>query len=435
MRRIGYGAVGVRAACLGALLAALAVPQAAWAQEEADASSVTARERQRAEDTSIHVGAFLVSPQLSVDATYDDNIYATNTNADGDLYFTFRPEVFIRSNWSSNSLSAHAFFEQTVYSRFSTENNANFGIDVASRLDVSRQTRFFVNISAVRQREQRSSLSSFFNTLTPVRYDTYTVGFAAEQDLGNLDLRAEGSVKRRAYGDARLATGIIDQEFRNSLIYAGALQASYDINGITKVIARGSYEARRLDLRPGDVGFDPITQTDRSGDGVRVELGVEREITRLVDATVRVGYLSFRYPDPRLRDISAFSYYANLRWNVTPLTTINASAERRVDETTSQITAGNLRDEVSATADHELLRNLILSLSGRLAWINPSVLQGAGLLNTRSSREQEIAIQARYYLNRRMRLQGGYTYSARQSSDQFIAFSSNRFELSLNYAF
>lgn len=435
MGRIRMAAIGLRTGGLAASLAALAIPQAVSAQEATEGSTVTERERQRAEDTSLRLGAFLVSPQLTVNATYDDNIFATNTNADGDAYFTFRPEVFVRSNWSSNALSARAYFEQTVYSRFDGENNANYGIEVASRLDVSRQTRIFVDINASRQRERRSSLSSFFNTLTPVRYETYTVAFAAEQDLGNLRLRGEGSVKRYAYSEARLPTGILNQQFRNSLIYGGALQASYDINGLTKIIARGSLESRRFDLRPGDVGFDPITQTDRSGDGARIEFGVEREITRLIDATVRVGYLSFRYPDPRLRDISDFSYFANLRWNVTPLTTINAFAERRVDETSSQITAGNLRDEVSATVDHELLRNLILSGSVRLAWINPSVLQGAGLLNTRSSREQELAIQARYYFNRKLRLQGGYTYTARQSSDQFIAFQSNRFELSLNYAF
>lgn len=435
---IKLGANGRQSCGAAILLAAVATPMQASAQDQIGdeyVSSVTARERERAEASPIQLGSFLISPQLNIEATYDDNIYATNTDARDDAYFTIRPELFVRSTWSVHALSAHAYYERDVYSKYSSEDANNFGVDIAGRLDVSRQTRIYAAGGIEQRRESRGSLSSFFNTLEPVQYKTYSGRLAVEQDLGNLKIRADGSIRRYRYDDAVLPTGVLDQSFRDSKIYGSTLQIGYDINGLTQVFVRGALEFRRYDLRPGDPGFDPITQTDRSGDSVRIEAGIEREITRLIRVTARVGYLNFRYPDPRLQDISAFSYFGNLRWNITPLTTINGTAQRVVDETSSQITAGNLRDEVGITVDHELLRTLILTARGRLSWINPSVVSGLGLINTRSSREQEFGLEARYYITQALRIQGGYIYSARQSSDNFISYKSNRVSIGVNYIF
>ena len=242
-------------------------------------------------------------------------------------------------------------------------------------------------------------------------------------------------MRRLTYGDAILSSGILDETFRNVHIYNGSLQIGYNLDSLSQFFVRGTLERRRYDLRPGDPGFDPLTQIDRSGDSTLIEGGVQRDVTRLIQATLRVGYLNFRYPDPSLRDISAFSYFGNVRWNVTPLTTVNATAQRRVDETSSPITAGNLRDELALAVDHELLRTLILSGRARLAWINPSIVGGSSTLIVRSSREQELSLEARYYIARSFRIQGGYTYSSRQSVDRFIAYRSNRLTLGVNYLF
>ncbi|UYY57064.1 outer membrane beta-barrel protein [Sphingomonas sp. S2-65] len=416
---------------------ALSAPPAS-AQTEIDkrGESVTSRERARVEDNSHQVGAFLVSPQLSVTANYDDNIYATDTDRRGDVYLTVRPQLAVQSTWSSNALNFSGFFDRDIHAKYTSEDVSNYGAALDGRYDISRQTRLFAGVTASRNAERRGSLSSFAASAEPVRYTSATANLAAEQDLGNLRLRGEGRFRRVSYGDALLAGGVeIDQGFRDFDIFSGSLQARYDLNSLTSFILRGTLEERRYDLRPDDPGFDPLTQIDRSGSSTLLEAGIARELTELLYGTVRVGYLSFRYPDPKLNDVDAFSYFVDLKWNVTPLTTIVATAQRRVDETTSPVTAGNLRDEVGISLDHELLRSLIITADARIASINPSIADGVISVIDSSSDETEVGAGARYYIGRQLRVDARYNHRRRSSDNPLLRYVANRATVGVSFMF
>lgn len=398
--------------------------------------SVTARERTRLEDNSHQVGAFLINPQIAIGASYNDNIYATDTDERDDVYLTIRPTIDVKSTWSRHALNLSAYYDRDVHAEYTGEDVPEYGAAIDGRYDISRQTRVYVGIDAARSAETRGSLSSFLNSVEPVRFNSVIGSGAIEQELGSTRLRAEGRFRRVTYEDALLTNGSrLDQKFRNFDIYSGTLQASYDLNTLTSFVLRGTLERRRYDLRPGDAGFDPLTATDRSGNSSLLEIGVTREITTLLSGTVRVGYLRFRYPDPRLNDLDGLSYYANVNWNVTPLTTIRAVAQRRVDETTSPITAGNLRDEVSLSVDHELLRQVILHADARQAWINPSIADGVTTVIDNSSHESEFGLGARYYVGRKLRFDAGYTYQKRSSDNPLLAYVANIATVGVNVMF
>lgn len=414
------------------------LPSAASAQDDEDerGQSVTDREKARLEHVTIPVGGFALKPQIEVDGSYDDNIFATDTDRRGDFYTTVHPSIDAHSLWSRHSLDIKAYFDHDFHAKYSSEDTSEYGISADGRYDVSHQTRIYLSGSAIHTAEKRGNLSSFSNTGEPVRYDSFQGLAAIEQNFGALGFRVESRVRRLSYSDAILADGSVDsQKFRDQTIVSSALQASYDLNTLTQFVIRGTEESRRYDLRPGDPGFDPVTQIDRSGDSTRIEAGIVRDLTGLLSTTVRVGYLNFRYPDPQLRNINAFSYYGSLNWNVTPLTTVSGTAQRTVDATTSPYTAGNLRDEISLTVDHELLRTLVISGNARVAWIKPSILKGLPNAIVASSREQEIGFEARYYFLPRLRFTGNYDYQARESSNKAIAFKENVITVGVSYVF
>jgi hypothetical protein len=415
---------------------AIAQTTPATAPATAPVQSVTSRERTRLEDNAHQIGAFLVNPQIAIGATYNDNIYATDTDKRGDVFLTVRPTIDVRSTWSRHGLNVSAYYDRDVHAEYTGEDVSQYGAAVDGRYDISRQTRAYLGIDVARSAETRGSLSSFLRSVEPVRFNSFIANGALEQDLGSLRLRGEGRFRRVTYGDAALPDGtILDQQFRNFDIYSGTLQASYDLNTLTSFVLRGTLEQRRYDLRPGDVGFDPLTSTDRSGNSSLLEIGVTREITTLLSGTVRIGYLRFRYPDPRLNDLDGISYYANINWNITPLTTVRAIAQRRVDETTSPITAGNLRDEVSISVDHELLRQVILHADARKGWINPSIADGVTTVLDTSSQETEFGIGARYYVGRKLRFDAGYTYQQRTSDNPLLAYVANVATIGVNVMF
>lgn len=423
--------------CIAIMATASGLATTCAMAQTAPVQSVTARERTRLEDNSRQVGAFLVTPQIAVKASYDDNIYATDSDKRGDVYLTVHPQLDVKSTWSRNAINFSAYFDRDVHAEYTGEDVSEYGAALDGRYDISGQTRIYLGVDAARSAERRGSLSSFTLSAEPVRYNSVIANGAFEQDLGSLRLRAEGRFRRVTYEDAVLTTtgAAFDQTFRNFDIYSGTVQASYDLNTLTRFVLRGTLEQRRYELRPGDVGFDPLTSTDRSGDSTLVEAGVTREITTLLSGTVRLGYLSFRYPDPRLNDVNGISYYANINWNITPLTTLRAIAQRRVDETTSPITAGNLRDEVSVSADHELLRSVILHADARHAWINPSVADGVTTVIDNSSRETELGFGARYYIGRKLRVDADYYHQRRTSDNPLLAYVSNIATVGVSFMF
>lgn len=428
------GATRSVATVLAALSCAWSV--AAAAQEDRRGQSVTARERQRAEEGATQFGAFLVEPRVAVHSTYVDNIYATESDRRGDIYLTVRPEIEARSTWSRHSLALAAYFDRDFYSDYTGENVSEFGVALNGRYDVSRRTRLFAGIELERNAERRGNLASFALSAKPVQYDSLEADLAGEQEFGQLRLRGEGRYRRVSYRDAVLTSGLrLDQKFRDFDLFSEAIQARYDLNGLTGLVLRAEFEQRRYDLRPGDAGFDPLTRTDRSSDSTVLEAGITRDINGLVSATVRIGHLSYRYPDPKLNDVDGFSYYGDLTWNVTPLTTLRATAQRRIDETTSPTTAGNLRDEVKLVVDHELLRTLIVTADARFASIEPSLVDGATGAITSGSDEREFGLGARYYAGRRLRIDGKYTHRRRSSDNPILDFTANTVTIgaSLNF--
>jgi hypothetical protein len=375
----------------------------------------------------IRVGSFVLRPTMRVDADLSDNIYATDTDRRGDVYLIVRPEIAIVSDFGRNALGGNAYFERSQHATYTGEDVSQYGGTVNGRYDIARATRLTMLAQIDRAAESRGSLGTFRQTSTPAQYTSLIGDAALSQDFGAFALTGGGRVRKLIYSDALLGTGRVDQTYRNFTIRDATLTASYGFHETTRVVIVGEIERRRYALRANHVGYGSSLLSDRSADGFRIEAGVSREITSLLTGTIRVGYVRYDYADLRLRDIAGLSYFGDLNWNVTRLTTITAGASRRLDETTSPVTAGNLRDEVRLGVDHELLRRLILGADVRYAAIRPS--------NTfATSREFEARFGAHYYLNRTLRLEAELRHSDRTSIDRSIAFRANSVLIGLRIA-
>src|SRR5687767_8498047 len=57
----------------------------------------------------VPLGGFLLFPSLALTTTFDDNIRRTPTNTLADVFFSFRPNVVLRSQWSQHALNLTAW--------------------------------------------------------------------------------------------------------------------------------------------------------------------------------------------------------------------------------------------------------------------------------------------------------------------------------------
>jgi hypothetical protein len=397
--------------------------------------SVLSREASRLREGGIRAGAFTILPTVDAEVSYNDNIRANSSDTASDGIVTVRPQVEVESDWNLHQIRLLGTFQRVAYLENTSEDASEYTLVASGRIDVSRDTRLRLDADFVRQAERRGDLGSIQSSAERAKFSTIGGRVRLDQRVGNLALGAEGRIRQWTYDDVLLANGQnLDQSFRNFDLASGSLQAGYYISPFTQVFSRFTYEARRYALRRGDAGFDPLTGIDRSANSTRFEVGIQRELNELVTATVRIGYLNFRYPDPAVKDVKAFAYFATVRWNPTPLTTVTLDSERSIDETVSPSTAGNLRDELRLSVDHELLRQMIISLRGRLAWINPA--EATATVAIGNIREREFSIEPRYYLTNRLRLTFNARHVARNSSsNRAQGFTANSATLGLRYAF
>ena len=412
------------------LLATIASPlpwSVATAQSVAPRGGVADRARPAFDAPGIRAGSFLLFPTVTGRAEYDDNVLASAAGKQGDRIFYLEPELRIRSDLGRHAVDGKVYYHRSFHDKLGSEDATEYGATGRGVVDMTRRTRIKLSGGYERNAENRRSLASFSGSRSPVRFDMSSASLGLEQEVSDFTLSGKGDYQRIAYADTTDALGnVIDLKFRNLKVRSATAQIDYRLRSGTTAFVRAIKESRRYDLRPGDPGFDPFTQTDRSADGLRIEGGVGLELTSLIYGNVRIGYLRERYTDPKLRDVDGLSYGADLLWNVTPLTTLRFTATRSVDVTSSQTTAGNLRNEFSAKVDHELLRYVILSAGLRRAHIDP-----AG--PTAKSREFEGDVGVRYLMNRQVELRGGFAYEERSSANAAIRFSGQRIFLGLTF--
>lgn len=407
--RLAVWAVGVAAAALPA--------SGAFAQQD-DVQSVSVADRARPEYEAlgIMVGGFRLLPRLDLTAEYNSNVFAAPSAPDGDVVLTVAPSITAEMRTPLYTVAVSGAIARDRYLSNQDENQTSYRLETRGAYGLGTATRLRASALYSRSAEQRGSLSSYSQSARPIRLTDIVATAEAEHEFGPVTAAIDSRFRRVAYSRGLDPLGQpLDYEFRNFRSYRIGGRVGFSRTGSSQLFVAGSVDRRNYDLRPGDPGFDPITGIDRNARGRRIEIGYRRQVSALLFASIQAGYLHVSYADAKLKDIDAVSFRGDLLWNVTPLTTVTARLSRAIDETVSPLSAGNLRTEGVIGADHELLRNLILSAELRYADIAP-VGDGA------SSREIEGGVEARYLLSRRLSLFGTARHFSRSSDNRSIAY-------------
>lgn len=390
--------------------------------------SGTEREKQQLQATGIRAGAFEIRPQFGANVVATDNVYYEDKNRRADASIDARAMVSFKSLFARHELRAELWANQTVSAKYSSENLTQYGGQLGGRIDVTRSTLFDVTFGYDRFAETRYSLNSNRLADTHATYTKPHVAALLTQKFNNITIVLTGRAAAYSYADV-LSSGIrASQKERNFKIYEGGIDLIYGVRDPTRFVVHAAIDHRAYDIHIGSPLFDPVKQIDRTASSMRVEVGVQREITDLIQGTIRFGYMRNTYDDPRIKDFNAFSYHGDIVWNVTPLTSLVATADRRLDQTVSPNSTGNLRDEFAVAVQHELRRNVVLFSDVRYARVK---LLGTAI---RSS-EFDIGFGARYFVGDNFVIRGDVRHSQRLSGITSIDYRTNLVTLGVKYLF
>jgi hypothetical protein len=397
-----------------------------------EGTTVLERARPDYDRPGVRLGSFIARPTIGLNETYDSNIYAT-PSATSDFYTSLTPGISLQSDWGRHALAFNASGDFKWYSSHDSENANNGSADVTGRYDISTGSYLVGDVGYALNHEDRSSPSRdsggpvLFNPKTPVQYSTTGgyVGYVRQE--GRIGLNVDGTVTSYSYvNSSDIAGNIVTETDRSRIEYVGAVKASYELipQQPYNVFIRGLGNTRKynaVDSTQGSpTGPTPGISARRNSTGWEVDVGGSVQVTRLITAELYAGWLDQEYDSALYKSVSAPAFGGNLLWNVTPLTSIKASASQSVAETDLTGASSSTEDNLSLTVEHELLANLIIVGSG--GYVHDSY---NGISRTDDTYGFDGGV--RYLINRMWRATGDLSYSSRSSSvsgqnyDRFIA--------------
>ncbi|MDB5393552.1 MAG: hypothetical protein JWM91_1058, partial [Rhodospirillales bacterium] len=182
-----------------------------------------------------------------------------------------------------------------------------------------------------------------------------------------------------------IAGSVNGYAFTNEPTLNGRLAIEGDRNRVEFVVTpRVSYE-----LTPGyqafiegwgnrreyDSTFDATPDHfKRSSSGYAIAAGTDLKLGDVVTGEAYVGYQDQMYDDARLTSNAGAYLGASILWNITQLTSLKFAASRGIEETILAGSSGLWDTELKFTAEHELLRNILLT-----AGINYSMYEYQGI--------------------------------------------------------
>lgn len=375
--------------------------------------TVTGRQRPDYDAIGVRLGGFMLLPTLSLQESYNSNIFATENNEEGDYITWIEPAVNLRSNWNNHALNLHADSKVARYADHSSEDFEDYTVSADGRLDVLRDLRLFGGAGYRVRHIARFDPDSPAGAAEPAEYDVYGFNAGVEKVFNRLSARFDAARDYYRYDSVKRNDGTVDDESdRNREQTTLSLRTGYEIGPLRQVYLLGSYNWRDYDRTRDEAGFD------RNSDGYLLAVGTEYDLTGVTFLDGYVGYRVQEYDDARLDKIAGWAAGLKLTWNVTQLTTVTGSLNRTVEETTQNGASGYFATRASIRADHELLRNLILNAS--IGYENDK-FEGI----TRDDDYMLFGLGARYLMNRFFSVSGGYGYRTRDSNLQNADFDEN----------
>ncbi len=391
----------------------------AWAQalNESRTTTVMGRARPDTDPVGIRAGGFVILPQVAISESYDDNLFAAQSGTIDDFITNIEPAVVLRSNWNRHSLVASARANFGLHADNDKEDYQDYSVGGDLRLDLLRDTYVTASLRYQKLHEERSSPDDG-NGTEPGEYELITPVVSLFNRFNRVSILARGSMSRLDYDDVPVAGGTVNHDDRDRDRTTAMLRAGYEINPEYEGFVRASYNTTNYDDAVDDNGFN------RDSDGYEIVVGTRIDLTGVTFGDVYIGYVSTEYDDARLARINGVTFGADLTWNVTELTTIRFGIVRTIEETTSGSASGTFDTGFDVSADHELLRSVILSAG---FGFKQSDFEGI----SRKDDYRNFRLAAKYLVNRNLNLILQYDRIDRESNALNADFTSNLFTLRL----
>ncbi|HWK44782.1 MAG TPA: outer membrane beta-barrel protein [Stellaceae bacterium] len=368
-----------------------------------DRLSVSQRPRPDYDELGARVGGFIIKPAMDLSEMLDTNIFATKAPQQSDFVTDIMPGVDVVSDFSRHSLSLQASGDIRRFARSQAEDVENFVTAANGRYDISDSNFILLGGGFQQQHEDRGSPDAV-NGINPTQYHVANGTFGYNYTPYRVGFTLDSSVTHYSFDNVPTSSGtVINQTGRDRTEYGVTPRLSYEIIPAYRAFIQSTYNQRDYDHKFDASGFQ------RSSHGYSFALGTGYEISRIINGEVYVGYQNQSYDDSRLKDNGGVIFGGNLLWNPTQLTSVKLNIARTIEETTLTGASGYFQTVLAVTGEHELLRNLLLS-------VTPAYVRSEYQGISRTDDYFQVSAGMKYLVNHRLSLGAQASYRMRSTT-------------------
>jgi len=306
----------------------------------------------------IRLGSFLLFPELRSEAVYDDNVFLSSTDPQGDWAYELTPSLTFQSDWSRHSLVGTLSAVRSYHDKFTTENEEDFAAEVTGRLDIRSSTNLVGSASYAEEPEDRSSNDFPLDAADRAVTRTRDVSLEGNHTFNRVTLTLRGELSDEDFDDATANDGSAinndDRDFTEQRVTA---RAAYEFQpGVAAFVEASSNERDFAQ----DVDDDGLLSGSSGHD---VQAGISFLLSGKLTGEASIGYAMQTPDETSQKDVEGVIFNAGLEWQATGLTTFRLDASSDVDETTDSGSGGSIVRNVEVSVEHRPRRNIIVGAS------------------------------------------------------------------------
>ena len=316
------------------------------------------------------------------------------------------PKLLLSSGWSRHSLRLGAEAGIGRYNDHGSEDYDDSRLYMDGRIDLP-SGNLTGGLSRADEHEKRTSPDDL-GGLEPTTYTLTAAELAWTFQPGALLVRPDVRYLSFSFDDTPVASttspgppqcqpsatpGVdtCSNTDRDRDVLDAGLRIGYEMSAEYVLFLEGRLTSVDYDDKVDFAGFE------RSSDGYELRGGSTFDLGSTLFGEVYAGLRHWTFDDPSFETIDGPAFGADVTWTLTPLTTLKLSADSTIEATTIVGAAGIQRTAFGLSADHELLRNLLLWARASTATEN---FEGID----RDDDLRELGLGARYLMNRRIYL-------------------------------
>jgi hypothetical protein len=384
------------------------------------AERVRDRVRQHVQPIGIRARNFLLFPSLEGKAIYDDNIFATPTNEQGDLRTELAPALIIKSHLPRHILNL-AFDGRLV--SFAEHSDQNFidgraAFDGALHVDHAHTLALSAMTELVHEEHDAITASRDAKEPVPIHHSRVSAGIT--RDVGRLYGTLSATADRYNYYDVpAVGGGTLDEDNRDNDLLSTQLRAGYRFSP-------GFEAVGKLKLLRQINGEESASNPDSTG--YEALIGLSMESSPLLRWRLLGGYGIRDYDATGQKNTETALLEGHVEWLPTERMTIYGAVSRDISYFSGEGFDGYIETSVKGGVEYEIYNNLVLKLG---AGFTRADFQG-------EDRRDDIytgSIGLEYLMNKNWLFTFSYEHEERQSTDALYDMSDNRFMIGAKLRF